>query len=161
MGVIRVNYKQMEDIRKGICIGSGKEGRCFLIDSKTVLKLYHSFFRNIKLYFDNYVDSNIAFPKDLIYYDDTDLLAGYTMPYLYGNNILSGFKNDLNINELKYAYIKLKDLIKKYNDIYMDDLCLENIIYDGRTSNFKFENNKQTFRLIFNVLFSRIYRRKI
>ena len=137
MGVISLTYKQMDEIRKNKPFGKGKEGSCYYHkNGKDVIKLYHSFFKQNQLYFDNLEDSNIAFPKDIIFYDKTQLIIGYTMPYLKGIDIVNGFPLDLNINQLKYAYIKLKDLIKKYKEIYMDDLCLDNILYNNIENRF-------------------------
>ena len=136
MGAIRVDYKQMEEIRKNKPIGIGKEGSCYHLEDDIVIKLYNGFFRNNKLYFDNLNDEKIAFPIDILFYENTELMVGYTMPYLYGNNLVNGFPLDLKLKTLKYAFIELKTLISKYKDIYMDDMCLDNIFYNDLRSYF-------------------------
>ena len=136
MGVIRLNYQQIDEIRKNKPLGIGKEGSCYLYKNNEVIKLYHSFFRTNKLYFADLKDKNIAFPKDIILYENTDLILGYTMPYFKGVNIVNGFSKDLDLETLKYSFIILKDLIKKYKDIYMDDMCLDNIFYNDNNSSF-------------------------
>ena len=130
MGVVRLNYQQMDEIRKNKPIGTGKEGSCYFLDNNKIIKLYHSFFRHNKLYFVNLKDERIAFPIDIIYYENTNLMVGYTRPYLNGVNLVNGFPRELNLNSLKQAYNELKKLIEKYQNIYMDDMCLDNILYN-------------------------------
>ena len=137
MGVIRVNYHDIEKIRQGFCLGRGKEGSCYFQSKyNCIFKIYHSFFRQNKLYFDNLTDDRISFPKDILLYGDTDLIIGYTMPYLRGVDLVNGFPWKLDLNLLKNAYVELKNLILKYKDIYMDDMCLDNIFYDDRKASF-------------------------
>ena len=136
MGVLRINYQQMDEIRREKPLGIGKEGSCYRIDNKNIIKLYHSFFRRSELYFSNLKDERIAFPIDIVYYENTKSIVGYTMPFLRGNNLINGFPINLNINTLKYAYVGLRDLINKYKDIYMDDMCLDNIFYNEIKSYF-------------------------
>lgn len=137
MGVIRVNYREIEEIRFGYCLGSGKEGRCYFYEEDNcIVKLYHCMLRHGQLYFDDLYDSKIAFPRDILFYENTDLIAGYTMPYLRGKSLNNGFFSDMSFDELKLAYLELKKLIEKYKNIYMDDLCLDNIFYDKAKKSF-------------------------
>ena len=150
MGVIRVNYHDIEEIRYGVQIGYGKEGKVyFQEDDNGVVKIFHSFLKQKKLFFAGLTDNKIAFPKDILLYENTDLIIGYTMTFFQGRNLAEGFPSYLDIELLKKECLELEKLVIKYKDIFMDDICLDNIFYNNvkkyfsliDTSRWYYENN--------------------
>ena len=134
MSKVLVDLKRIEEIKRLDSIGRGKEGSCYLAPHE-IIKIYHMLDNKRKIYFDDLNSENISFPKDIYIYENINLIAGYTMDYLSGGKILNGFKCDLEIDKLKQMYIDIRNTIINYKDIYMDDLCLENILLD-------YKNNK-------------------
>lgn len=131
MSKVLVDDHDVEAIRFGRKIGVGKEGTCYFSeDDNQVAKIYHMYLPRRKVYFENLSDSNITFPNDILFDMETGLIAGYTMDYLPGIKLLDGFSIKLKIQELKKAYLVIREKLKEYNDIYMDDLVLENILFD-------------------------------
>ena len=129
MGLVLVDLKRIEEIKRLNSIGRGKEGSCYLA-SDEVIKLYHTLDSKRKIYFNDLSSENISFPKDIYLDENTNLVAGYTMDYLFGGKILDGFNCNLEIDKLRQMYIDIRNVIINYKDIYMDDLCLENILLD-------------------------------
>ncbi|MBR3660429.1 MAG: hypothetical protein IKN63_00805 [Bacilli bacterium] len=121
----------LSKIRKKDKLGKpGKEGVCYLLPDNKVIKLFHGLEKKKKVYFDCLSNPQIAFPIDVLYDRESKLTAGYTMNYLQGESLLDGFKEDISIQEIKNAYLNMRLILLKYKDIYMDDLCLENLLYD-------------------------------
>ena len=58
------------------------------------------------------------------------------MSYLPGEKIFNGFPRELEISNLKEAYNVLSQEIQKFSDIYMVDLCLDNILFDLESNRF-------------------------
>lgn len=131
MAIIRVNYKEIEALRYGVLVGYGKEGRCyFQEDDNLLVKLFHYFIKDRQIYFSYLKDARISFPVDILKYEDTESVVGYTLPFLQGESLKDGFKMDTSLEKLKESFLELKELINKYKDIYMNDICLDNIFYD-------------------------------
>ena len=126
---VLVDNKYLEKIKKSQSLDSGKEGKCYLDKNNKVIKIFHKKTMFRKIYFDNINHNQIAFPIDL-FYDKDNCILGYTMNYLNGKNLLNGFSKDLDLNELKSVYLKTRLMILKLKNIYMDDNCLENMLYD-------------------------------
>lgn len=131
MGIIRVNCRDIEELKYGAPAGFGKEGLCyFQEDDNLLVKLFHYFFNNRQIYFQYLKDARISFPVDILKYEDTESVVGYTLPFLKGESLKDGFKMDTSLEKLKESFLELKELINKYKDIYMNDICLDNIFYD-------------------------------
>ena len=138
MSKVLVDDHDVEAIRFGRKIGVGKEGTCYFSEEDNqVVKIYHMYLPNRKVYFENLNNNNVAFPNDILLDTNTGLIAGYTMNYLQGVKIMDGFSKELEIKLLKKAYVFLKEILKKYNDICMEDLVLENILFDYQRNIFK------------------------
>ena len=128
----------LEDLEKikGEYIGEGREGRCyFLKDSSIVLKIYKDEEKPKELVGSNMKSSNIAFPID-IYVDLQDNIIGSTMPFMIGEHLENGFPENVEISKIKEAYTKLLSELQKFPNIYMSDLCLDNILYNEDTNSF-------------------------
>lgn len=133
MAVVFVNRRRVEEIRQEICIGRGKEGSCYLpSDDNKIVKLYHIWDAKRKLHFMNCEHPSIAFPKDILLDEETKMLVGYTMYFLGGMHFSNGFLDKLSLEELKKSYQQVKQLIMNYPNIYMNDNCLDNMLYDYR-----------------------------
>lgn len=136
MGNILVERKELENIRKLKRLGfPGKEGTCYL-NNNIVYKLYHLYDNKRKVNFCGDKSSCITFPKDILIDSKSNLIAGYTMDYVTGTKLHDGFSNLVSIEILKQAYIKLREELSKYSDIYMDDLCLDNIFFNENLEKF-------------------------
>lgn len=137
MNSVLVDLKQIEEFKKMKFIGSGKEGSCYLLNENEVIKMFYLLDKNRKINFYNLESSNIAFPRDIYLYLNTGLIQGYTMPYFIGEKFVDGFKNKLCLSNLKQAIEKIQKEIYNYPNIYMDDLCLANMMYDYETNEIK------------------------
>lgn len=139
MGKVLVDDHDVEAIRFGRKIDvNGKEGTCYFSEEDNqVVKIYHMYLPRRKVYFENLSDNNISFPNDILFDMETGLIAGYTMDYLSGIKLLDGFSKKLEIQKLKKAYLVIREKLKEYNDIYMGDLVLENILFDYQRNIFK------------------------
>ena len=117
-------------------IGEGREGICYSMNnSPLLLKIYRDNQRPEELNGSNYNSPYIAFPKDIIKDKEGNIIAS-TMPYVPGIQIIEGFPEHLEINKIKEAYYKILDELKKFPDIYMGDLCLDNLLYDEKNNSF-------------------------
>ena len=129
-----VDKNDISKIKLGSYIGKGKEGFCYLSQDKSqVTKLFYGINKDKKIYFDNIVNSQIAFPKEILYDKESQKMIGYTMPYLNGDRLLDGFDSSMQLRDLKNAYLQIRLIILKLKDVYMDDLCLENMLYDNNS----------------------------
>ena len=138
MGKLLVDRLQLERIRFLDRISSGKEGICYTYgDRREVVKLYHFYMLKRKVYFDDLKSSNITFPKDILIDSLCGQIAGYTMDFVDGVKIHEGFPQDLSLEILKKMYIDIKKEIEKYSDIYMDDMCVANILADYQNMQFR------------------------
>ncbi len=147
MGRFSVDFQGIEELkREKEFLSSGKEGACYFLDSKTIIKLFHILRGNRKINFKGYKSDNIAFPIDIYYYDDTNLIEGYTMNYLKGMSLSKGFDSSLLIDDLKNAYNKIRMEIEKYPNIYMDDLVSVNILYDYNSNNFNIIDTSKWYK---------------
>ena len=124
-------------------VGEGKEGICYSMNnSPLLLKIYKDNKRPKELNGANYNSNYIAFPKDIIKDKEGNIIAS-TMPYVPGIKIVEGFSENIEIVKLKEAYHKILEEIKKYPNIYMQDLCLDNILYDEGTNSFYIIDTRQ------------------
>ena len=129
---VLVNEREIEEIRFSKIIGIGNEGYCYLpANDNLIVKL---FFDNYKekvkhIYFSELNCSQIAFPIDVLY-NSSENIIGYTMNYLSGVKFVNGFKDDLLLSDLKKAYLNIRNIILNLKNVYMDDNCLENMLYD-------------------------------
>lgn len=134
MGHVLVELKTLKN-QKNKLGKEGREGICYILPNNKVIKLFHGLDKDRKILFDNLYNSQIAFPIDILYDNQSNLIAGYTMEYLQGECMLDGLRKDIDIQDLKSAYLKIRIIMLKYKNIYMDDLCLENILYDYKNNN--------------------------
>ena len=147
MARFSVDFQGIEEIkREKEFLNSGKEGACYFLDSKTIIKLFHILRGNRKINFKGYKSNNIAFPIDIYYYDDTNFIEGYTMNYLKGMSLSKEFDSSLLIDDLKNAYNKIRIEIENYPDIYMDDLVSVNILYDYNSNNFNIIDTSKWYK---------------
>ena len=161
MGRVLVNHDDLDKLSKGQLVAApGREGRCyFLTNNKEIVKIYHYLDSKRKVYFDDLNSPNISFPKDILIYHD--YIVGYTMDYLNGQKLMTGFPKRLELEKLKQMYIEIKNIISEFDYIYMNDMCLANILIDLRYMRFNLidtsiwypkenskENNIQTKRRI-------------
>ena len=130
MSKVLVDRKDLEAIRDYELLGKGYEGSCYFIDDDYIVKLFNEYRKNRKIYFDDMVCNQIAFPIEKLYTIKNKLLVGYTMKYLEGQKFINGFLETLDISSLKVAYVKIRYIILNLKNIYMDDNCLENMLYD-------------------------------
>ena len=146
MGKVLVDFQDIENYKKGNkCGRPGIEGACYFLDKETLVKIYHVFYKNRITHFSDIIDSDIAFPIDILLYEDTNLEAGYTMKYLQGEKFLYGFSDKILISDLKKAYLDLKKKIELYRDIYMQDMSLVNIMYSKTENKFKLIDTDQWY----------------
>ena len=135
---MKKRISSLEDIEhlKGEYLGEGREGICYkMIDSNLVLKIYKEGQRPEELIIREQESPYIAFPKDIFVDFDGKILAS-TMPFMLGKKLENGFLEGLEISKLKEAYNVILLEIQKYSDIYMSDLCLDNIFYSELTNRF-------------------------
>ena len=130
MSRVLVDINDLDKLRRLEFLQRGKEGSCYFLNKDEIIKLYHIMETRRKIYFDNLESDVISFPKDIYIYKGTDLITGYTMNYLRGEPFVSGFSKKLLLSDLKKAIIDMKDEISKYPNIYMEDMCLVNLLFD-------------------------------
>lgn len=124
------------DKLKGELIGSGREAICYKIPNTfEVIKIYNVDERPKKLLFMDYSSKYIAFPKD-IYKDKNGNIIAHTMNYIEGEKCEFGFPESMDIITLKEAFQILVEEISKFPNIYMSDLCLDNIVYNSYDKRF-------------------------
>lgn len=129
MSHIIITYPEIMKITSQTPFLSGEEGICYFMSDKILFKLYKGL-RKRQVCYENLKSDDISFPIDLYFYENTGLIQGYTMKYLEGVKLFSGFKPTLLIEDLVKAYKRTQKVIEDYPDIYMDDLFLRNILYD-------------------------------
>lgn len=132
-----INRKILEEIKKEEPMGVGEESNCyFLKGSSDIIKIYFQHKRLSDIKFDDKKSLYIAFPKDVLVDEETNEIVANTMSYLPGEKIFNGFPRELEISNLKEAYNVLSQEIQKFSDIYMVDLCLDNILFDLGSNRF-------------------------
>ena len=130
MGRILVDRDTIDEMKKGLFISRGKEGQCYFLDENNVVKIFYYYDRYRNIDFDNRYHEQISYPKDILIDKESKMITGYTMPYLKGQKFEYGFPKYMTLEELKNAYLDMKEIILEQDDIYMDDNCLENMLYD-------------------------------
>lgn len=137
MGKVLVDRVEKRKLEFLDSFARGKEGSChFIEDGNKVLKLYYIYMKDRQVYFDDLKSLNISFPIDILIDSLSGLIVGYTMNYLEGIQIHSGFPRDVNLENLKKMYIDIKKEIEKFSNIRMNDLCVPNILADFNNSKF-------------------------
>ena len=129
---VLVSDREIEEIKYSQPVGYGHEGICYLTeDDNKIVKLFFDTCKDKfkKISFSNLNNNQIAFPIDILY-DKHNRIIGYTMNYINGEKLLDGFSESLLLSNLKQAYMNMRLIILNLKDIYMDDNCLENMIYD-------------------------------
>lgn len=111
-------------------LNAGTEGCCYLLDNNKVLKVYYLTCEERKIYFDDYQNSQIAFPIEIFVINNRNLIVGYTCNYLLGNKFIEGFNDNLDIEKLRQAYLKMRLIMLKLKNVYMFDNVLDNMLYD-------------------------------
>lgn len=119
----------IKDDKKLKFIGSGLEGNVFL-DGKTAIKIYHSNpnkkvlkEKEIKA-LKNITTSRIILPREMVF---SEILRGYTMPYIDGNiEEVYFYSKDKLLEETSYIQEDLRTLGN--NHIFIDDLRKSNYI---------------------------------
>lgn len=134
MACVLVDENELKKIKQGKYINSGDEGSCYLYNN-LIFKLYHNSIYDRRVYFDLENSNNIAFPEDILIDINNKTILGYTMKNLSGINIKNGFLDDLNLENLKNAYKKIKNEIEKYSYIDMNNISLTNTLFDYRNNN--------------------------
>ena len=111
-------------------------------NSSLILKIYREDKRPYELNCLGNDSPFIAFPKD-IYIDSNNNIIASTMSYLPGEKLSNGFPKDIEVSKIKEAYNRLFQELQKYPNIYMSDLCLDNILYDENTNSFYIIDTRQ------------------
>ena len=138
MGKVLVDFQEIEKYKKNNMCGSpGREGTCYYLTDDIIIKIFHVFVGDKRVYFDGLEDEHIAFPIDVYIDDIVKLETAYTMKYLEGTCLINGFASGIRIENVKQAYITLRKVIEEYHDIKMYDMCLANILYDKNTNSFR------------------------
>ena len=127
-----INSKEELNYLMGEKIGDGREGICYR-NNDIVLKVYNESPK--ELLFMGELSPYFAFPIDIYVDKDNNILA-HTMKYISGIKLDNGFPEYLEISKLIEAYNIFLEEITKYPDIYMSDLCLDNIIYNETMNRF-------------------------
>jgi hypothetical protein len=70
------------------------------------------------------------------------------MHYLNGEKFIGGFLENLDLQKLKEAYLKTRIIILKLKNIYMDDNCLENMLYDYQSNNINLIDTSRWYKEI-------------
>ena len=129
---ILVDERDIEELKYGMRVGVGKEAACYLPeDDNKIVKIYKDGYTVSNLLENEIIHKQIAYPIDTLY-DSKDVLRGYTMNYLSGEHFIHGFSQNLTLKDLKKAYLETRMILLKLQDVYMDDNCLDNMIYDYR-----------------------------
>lgn len=138
MGKVLVDFQEIESYKKNnMCGRPGKEGTCYYLTDDIIVKIFHIFVGNKRVYFDDIKNDFIALPIDVYFDSMVKLETAYTMKYLAGTGLINGFPSGARIENVKQAYINLRKVIEEYQDINMYDMCLANILYDKSTNSFR------------------------
>lgn len=147
MSKVLVDFQEIEEYKNNKMCGSGKEGACYYLSNNLIIKIFHIFINNRVVHFDTFKDNNIAFPIDIYIDNLVKLETAYTMKYFKGVKMTRGVPKRIKIDDLKKAYIKMKKVINNYWDIYMVDMCLENILYDKDKNEFNLIDTSRWYPL--------------
>ena len=129
---VLVSEKEIERLKSSKPMGQGKEGTCYFQgNGSKIIKLFYEkeLERHNEISFTNMYHEQIAFPIDVLINEKGETI-GYTMNYLSGIKIINGLNDSLSIEDLKKAYFNMRIIILKLKNIYMEDNCLENMLYD-------------------------------
>ena len=143
-----INKKMLEIIQKEEPMGIGEESNCyFLKGTSDIIKIYFQPKRLNNIKFADKKSLYIAFPKDILVDVETNAVVANTMSYFPGEKIINGFPTDLEVAKLKEAYTILQEEIRQFSDIYMVDLCLDNILYDLKSNCFYIIDTGRWYKL--------------
>lgn len=147
MGRILVDRDTVEEMEKRPPLNHGKEGQCYYTDDpNTIVKLFYYYDRYRNVSFDDRYHEQIAYPKDILIDKESKMITGYTMPYIKGQKFQYGFPKYMTLEELKNAYLDMKEIILEQNNIYMDDNCLENMFYDFKKQRFNLIDTSRWYK---------------
>ena len=127
-----INSKDELDLLKMVYIGEGREGISYR-NNDIVIKIYKEYPK--RLLFMGEESLYLTFPID-IYNDCNGNILAHTMKYVNGIKIDSGFPKHIKIDKLIEAYEVFIEEISRYPNIYMRDLCLDNILYNELNNRF-------------------------
>jgi len=129
MARVLVDDEYLEKLRLNESNWNGKEGNCYLSENNKIVKIFKDYYMVPNLLTDEIKHEQIAYPIDILY-DKDGAIKGYTMNYLKGKHFINGFSDGLALTKLKKAYLDTRMIILKLVDVYMDDNCLDNMLYD-------------------------------
>ena len=148
MGKVLVNIIDILEIESNnTFLAKGKEGSCYFLNKDTVIKIFKTVRKYKNIYIKDHTSPNIAFPKDIYYLEDSNLIKAYTMNYLKGKDIYLGLDSSLLIDNLINAYNKIRLEIEKFPNIYMADLVGVNILYDNSSNEFNIIDTSEWYKL--------------
>lgn len=125
---MKIDDIELKRINNLQLIGFGIQGECYR-DKDVVYKLRRHPINEEEIHFLGYKDDFIAFPKELIEYNNN--VIGYTMNYMNGYSLNKGFDKYLSFSNIIDSYNRLIYRIKDIN-YSMFDICPCNIIYDNK-----------------------------
>ncbi len=108
----------------------GSYGKCYLINPKTLIKIFSEESQGDILY-SGYKSDCISFPDTTFYTDDITKVKAYTMRYFKGASVYRwGLPQDLEIDRFWSAYNTLLEEIERFPEIFMFGLESYNILFD-------------------------------
>lgn len=120
-----ISYKKYFDSTSYL---RGYEGKCF-IEGDKILKFY--FFSKEKKDFIDlsvYHSPYISFPIN--YFEIFGKIVGEEMPYFNKLKINESINIETDLQLLKQNYVNILKEISKFKELYMDDMCKVNILYN-------------------------------
>ncbi len=155
MGKVLVNIIDILEIESNnTFLAKGKEGSCYFLNKDTVIKIFKTVRKYKNIYIKDHTSPNIAFPKDIYYLEDSNLIKAYTMNYLKGKDIYLGLDSSLLIDNLINAYNKIRLEIEKFPNIYMADLVGVNILYDNSSNEFNIIDTSEWYKLKNSLIYN-------
>lgn len=136
MDNIYISKKDLDVFSKAKLLGSGKEGKCYFNIDNDLIKIYHNDKHPASVNYVGYNSIYISFPKKVYCDKETKEVLAITLPFFQGNKLVDGLSLDISIANLLEAREVLAKELVKFPNIYMEDLCLDNILYNEETNRF-------------------------